>query len=157
MALMDKLCDRLRDPAAFKVRAEDATSGGLEALKGSQYALLVTFRKNGKLVPSPVWLAVDSAGRGYLATENMSGKVKRIRNDPEVLVAASTMRGRPKGPVLKAQARVLPKEEWSHAEDTLVAAYGIQRKVYSAVFRVAEAKQEYVEITPGGSQSGDGS
>jgi PPOX class probable F420-dependent enzyme len=107
---------------AFKVRAEDAMSGGLADLKGSQPALLVTFRRNGKLVPSPVWLAVDSAGRGYLSTENTSGKVKRIRNHPEVLVAASTMRGRPKGPVLKAQARVLPKDEWARAEDTLAAA-----------------------------------
>lgn len=156
MALMDRLYDRLRDPAAFKVRAEDAMSGGLEPLKGSQYALLVTCRKNGKLVPSPVWLAVDSAGRGYLATENTSGKVKRICNDPEVLVAPSTMRGRPKGPVLKARARVLPKEGWGHAEETLAAAYGFQRKVYSAVFRVAEAKQAYVEITPG-QEGGDGS
>ena len=98
MALMDRLYDRLRDPAAFKVGVENATSCGLEAIKGSQYALLVTFRRNGTPVPSPVWLAVDSAGRGYLHTGNTSGKVKRIRNYPEVLVAASTMRGRPKGP-----------------------------------------------------------
>ena len=63
MALMDRLYDRLRDPASFKVGVEDASSGGLEALKGSQYALLVMFRRNGRLVPSPVWLAVDSEGR----------------------------------------------------------------------------------------------
>ena len=91
-------------------------------------------------MPSPVWLAVDSAA-GATCTPRIGGKVKRIRNHPEVLVAASTMRGRPKGPLLKAQARVLPKDEWAHAEDTLAAAYGFQRKVYSAVFRMAEAKQ----------------
>ena len=80
--------------------------------------------------------------------------MKRIRNHPEVLVATSTMRGRPKGPIRKAHARVLPKDEWAHAEHTLAAAYGFQRKLYSAVFRMAEAKQAYVDVTPAGEERG---
>jgi PPOX class probable F420-dependent enzyme len=150
MALMDKLYDRMRDPAAFKVRPEDATTGSLESLKTSKYSLLVTFRRDGTPVPSPLWMAVDSRGRGYLHTEMSSGKVKRIGTNPEVLIAASNVRGRPKGPVLKGTARVLPKEEWAHADETLASAYGFERKAYNAVFRMAEDKQAYVEVVSEG-------
>ena len=150
MALMDKLYDRMRDPAALKVRPEDATTGSLDILKASKYSLLVTFRRDGTPVPSPVWMAVDGRGRGYLHTEWSSGKVKRIRTNPEVLIAVSNVRGKPKGPVLTGKARVLPKEEWAHAEETLVSAYGFERKAYNAVFRMAEDKQAYVEVVAEG-------
>jgi PPOX class probable F420-dependent enzyme len=148
MALMDKVYDRMRDPAAFKVRPEDGVAGTLDGLEGSKYWLLVTFRRDGTPVPSPVWVAVDSQGRGYLHTEGSSGKVKRIRSNPEVLITISNVRGKPKGSVLKGKARVLPKEEWVHAEETLASAYGFERKAYNAVFRMAEDKQTYIEVVP---------
>jgi hypothetical protein len=147
---MDKLYDLMRDPAAFNVRLEDATTGPLDSITGSKYTLLVTFRRDGTPVPSPVWMAVDGRGRGYLHTEGSSGKVKRIRTNPEVLVTVSTMRGRPAGPVLRGKARVLPKEEWAHAEETLASAYGFARKAYSAVFRMPEDKLAYVEVVAEG-------
>jgi hypothetical protein len=40
------------------------------------------------------------------------------------LITISSVRGKPKGSVLKGQARVLPKDEWVHAEETLAPAYG---------------------------------
>ena len=150
MALIDKLYDKMRDPASFKVRPEDAATGTLESLKASKYWLLVTFRRDGTPVPSPVWMAVDSQGRGYVHTEGSSGKAKRIRTNPEVLITVSNVRGKPKGRVLKGKARVLPKEEWAHAEETLVSAYGFERKAYNAVFRMAEDKRAYVEVVPEG-------
>jgi uncharacterized protein len=153
MAFMDRVYDRMRDPAAFKVRPEDATTGTLDRLKGSKYALLVTFRRDGTPVPSPVWMAIDAQGRAYLHTEASSGKVKRIRANPEVLITMSNVRGKPKGSVLKGKARVLPKEEWAHADETLTSVLGFERKAYNAVFRMAEDKQAYVEVvsavTPG--------
>jgi PPOX class probable F420-dependent enzyme len=150
MALMDKLYDRMRDPAAFKVRPEDAATGTFDGLKGSKYWLLVTFRRDGTPVPSPVWMAIDDQGRGYLHTEGSSGKVKRIRINPEVLFTVSNVRGKPLGPVLKGKARVLPKEDWAHAEETLGSAYGSARKAYNAVFGMAQDKQAYVEVMPEG-------
>jgi uncharacterized protein len=150
MALMDKVYDRMRDPAAFKVKPEDATTGTLDSLKGSKYALLVTFRRDGTPVPSPVWLAVDAQGRAYLHTEAASGKVKRIGANPEVLITMSNVRGKPKGSVFKGKARVLPKEEWAHADETLAAALGFERKAYNAVFRMSEDKQAYLEVVAEG-------
>src|SRR5690349_8121013 len=109
---MNRLYDRMRDPAAFRVRAEDATTGSLDPLRGHKYGLVISFRRNGDGVPSPVWMAVDAGGRMYFGTASDTGKVKRIRRDGRVLVAPSNVRGKPLGPVVAATARVLPREEW---------------------------------------------
>jgi PPOX class probable F420-dependent enzyme len=145
---MDRIYDRMRDPAAFRIRADDAASGDFDGLRGARYAVVVTFRRNGQSVPSPVWFGVDTKGRLYLQTPRDSGKVKRIRNDPRVLVAPSNARGKPKGPVLTGRARVLSKDEWSYAELTLAASYGVGRKIYEATLRIPEELMAYVEISP---------
>ena len=145
---MDRGYDRMRDPAAFKVRVEDALPGDFESLRNHKYAVVVTFRRSGEPVPSPVWIAVDSAGRAYTKTGSHSGKVKRIRNDGRALVAPSTVRGRPTGQVRSGTARVLPKEEWAHAEETMAAAFGVGRKLYEGLFPMSDEAKAYIEITP---------
>ena len=128
--LSNKVYDRTRSKAAFTIRAEDAVERDFEPLRGHKYATLVTFRKSGEAMPSPVWFGLDAAGRAYAHTMLDSGKVKRIRNNGKALIVASTTRGKPIGPVLAGTARVVPEDEWPHAEATLAAAYGRGRKVY---------------------------
>ena len=151
---MNQGYDRMRDPAAFKVGADDASGGTFDGLRGSKYTLLVTFRRNGDAVPSPVWAAVDRDGRLYLLTEKDSGKVKRIRNNPQVIVAPATLRGKPKGSPVAGSSRVLPPEEWAHAEETLARFYGLGRRLYTVFFSMPEASRAYVEVSPSGT-SGD--
>lgn len=145
---MDRLYDRLRHPSAFQVRPEDAIVGTFDQLRGHKYGLLITYRRNADIVPSPVWMAVDDQGRVYLQTGARSGKVKRLRNDPAVLIAASNVRGKPTSPVFLGTGRVLPKEEWTHAEATLAAAFGLGRKVYQRAFPMGESVVAYVEVSP---------
>ena len=145
---MDRLYDRLRDPSVFGIGRDDASAGTFDSLRGHKYGLVVTFRRNGQAVPSPVWMAVDDAGRAYMETGAWSGKVKRIRRDATTLVAASTVRGKPKGPVLRGKARVLPHDEWPHAEATLAGAFGVGRKIYRRFYKVSEETTAYVEVTP---------
>jgi PPOX class probable F420-dependent enzyme len=143
---MNSFYDRLRDPAAFRVAAGDATTGSFDALRDHKYGLVVTFRQNGQAVPSPVWMAVDEKGRMFFVTEADSAKVKRILRNADVLVAASNARGRPKGPVLRGSARLLARDEWEHAEATLASAFGIGRKVYERAFPMGSEKKAYVEV-----------
>lgn len=151
---MNKGYDRMRDPAAFKVGADVAIGGTFQALRTSKYTLLITFRRNGDPVPSPVWAAVDGDGRLYLLTEKDSGKVKRIRNNPKVILAPATLRGKPKGPPVAGSSRVLPPEEWAHAEETLARFYGFGRRLYTVFFSTPEASRAYVEVSPS-SMTGD--
>ena len=96
------------------------------ALAGQKYMSLITFRKNGTAVPLPIWFA-ESGGRLYVMTRGDSFKVKRIRNNSRVKVAACTLRGRITGPEMEATARILPAEDWPTARRLLARKYWLMR------------------------------
>jgi PPOX class probable F420-dependent enzyme len=144
----NKVYDRMRSKAASTISADTAVERDFEPLRGHKYATLVTFRKSGEAMPSPVWFGLDDAGRAYLHTMHDTGKVKRIRNNGRALIVASTTRGKPIGPVLAGTARVVPEDEWPHAEAALAAAYGTGRKIYQRVLGDAEGIGTYIEVSP---------
>ena len=139
--------DRTRHKAAFAISEEGAITGPFEALRGRQYATLVTFRKTGEPMPSPLWFGLDDEGRFYSHTMRDGWKVKRMRNNPAVLLVASTRRGKPVGPVYRGTAREVPEEEWPHAEAAMAANYGLGRKVYMGA-SAQEAIGTYIEVSP---------
>ena len=94
--------DRLRDPASQAAAQGQPTVQGFDALRGHKYCLLVTYRRSGEPVPTPVWFGLDDAGRIYVRTPTGSGKVKRVRADSRVLVGPANARGKPLGPLARA-------------------------------------------------------
>ncbi|MEY2422006.1 MAG: hypothetical protein QOI95_2073 [Acidimicrobiaceae bacterium] len=146
--LSDRLFDGLRSRRAFTLTHDDAIDGSFDSLGPHTYAVVVTFRRNGDPVPSPVWFSIDEQGKAYLKTRHDAGKVKRLRNDTRVLIAPSNMRGKPSGPAIKGTGRVLPKEDWAHAEKTLAAAYGAGRKISERALGGPATMAAYIEITP---------
>ena len=150
--LSNLVYDRMRDRRAFSLRTDNASDGTFDGLRGHKYAVVVTFRRNGDAVPSPVWFGLDQDGRAYVRTLHDAGKVKRIRNDARVLIAPSNVRGKPTGPAIRGTARIVPKDEWPHAEAALAEAYGLGRKLYERVFGGAKDMGTYVEIRPSDSR-----
>lgn len=96
------------------------------ALAGQKYISLTTFRKTGAAVATPVWFGED-AGKLYVMTRSDMGKTKRIRNNPQVKVAPSTIRGKVTGPEFSATARILPPEEHQRARQTINRKYWMAR------------------------------
>ena len=72
----------------------------------AKYIALTTYRRDGTPVSTPVWFVLDD-DRLLVVTEADSGKVKRLRNDPKVTVAACDVRGRPKTAAVTGTARRL--------------------------------------------------
>jgi uncharacterized protein len=87
-------------------------------IRGQKYISLTTFRKNGGKVATPVWFGEDD-DKLYVMTRSDMGKTKRIRNSPQVTVAACTIRGKVTGPEVAALARILPPEEHAHARQAI--------------------------------------
>ncbi|MFD6230465.1 PPOX class F420-dependent oxidoreductase [Streptomyces sp. NPDC060232] len=83
----------------------------LQELGNARYVSLTTFRKDGTPVATPVW-AVADGGELYVWTRSDSWKVKRIRNDGRVTLAACDVRGRVEegAPVVEGRARLLDEE-----------------------------------------------
>src|SRR5437667_588770 len=91
---------------------------GFTAFAGHKYLNLETFKKDGTGVKSPVWFAADSLSsldskdaRLYVYTIGVSGKVKRIRNNPRVKIAPCDIRGKVLGDWAEAQAQIVTVEE----------------------------------------------
>jgi PPOX class probable F420-dependent enzyme len=99
-------------------------------------------------VPTPVWAAQDG-GHLYVRTERTAGKVRRLRNDPRLLVAPCTVRGKPLGAPLEATARLLAREEEPIAERTLARRYGLGRALFERAMDALRVDMGYLEITPG--------
>ena len=97
----DRLLDRLRDPSAAGAAGFPGTADTFDALISEEYALLVTFRRSGEPVPTPMWFGLRD-GCVYVESLADAGKVKRLRQDQRVRVAPCTLRGKPKGPSLRA-------------------------------------------------------
>ena len=89
------------------------------------YIALETFRKNGVGVKTPVW-QTSEAGTIYVWTQADSGKVKRIRNNPQVRLCASDARGNPQSEWIDGQAQILdgaPAE--AQQRKRMAAKYGL--------------------------------
>ncbi|MFC7303173.1 PPOX class F420-dependent oxidoreductase [Streptomyces monticola] len=80
----------------------------LESLGDARYISLTTYRRDGTGVATPVWVVRDG-DELRVWTRSDSWKVKRLRNDPRVLVTACDVRGRvaPDAVTVPGTARLL--------------------------------------------------
>jgi uncharacterized protein len=140
----DKFYDRMRSGDADSVADADPT-GSIDDLEGHKYCVLVSYRKNGQPMPSPLWFGVGD-GKLYFQTSRDGFKVKRIKNNPEVRVAPCTSRGKPVGPPFVGKARIVPDAEAATAERAVQSNYGAGRKVYTSFSGGVDSV--YVEVTP---------
>jgi len=138
----------IRHPAAHSLASQERTVRGFEHLRGYKYCLLVTYKRSGEAVPTPVWFGLAD-GKVYVRSEANVAKVKRIRNHSQVRVAPCTVRGKPLGPPAEGQARVLDASgDEAKAEAALQGSYGLGRKVYQGAGGALGVEVVYLEIAP---------
>ncbi|MDM7940666.1 MAG: PPOX class F420-dependent oxidoreductase [Methanothrix sp.] len=75
----------------------------LNQFQNKEYIRLETFKKNGQMIPTPVWFVVED-DMLFIRSYANSGKVKRMRNNPHVRVTPSDALGRPHGVTIDATA-----------------------------------------------------
>ncbi|MEQ1703849.1 MAG: PPOX class F420-dependent oxidoreductase [Ilumatobacteraceae bacterium] len=102
------------------------------AIADEKYVSLITFRKDGTPVASPVWIVRLADGTAGFTTEDGSGKVKRIRNNPKVTLQACSVRGAVKegSPVVEATAEVLLGDAAAPVGDAIGRKYTVMMKVF---------------------------
>ena len=105
-------------------RSERDGAAGLGYLGGRRYVNLTTFRRSGEEVTTPVWFVLVD-GRLYMTTPPDAGKMKRIRNDPRVVVTPSTSWGAPRGEGVEGLARDVEDEETGSFEEALRQKYRV--------------------------------
>lgn len=140
--------DHVRHRTAFEAAARTGTATDFSPLHPHRYALLVTFRKDGTAVPTPVWFALLDDRRFVTRTEERTAKVRRIRRDPRARVFPCDPRGKPLGPGVEGTVRILPAgEECERAEAALDRHYGRPRRIYEKLMADEEG-MVYLEVVP---------
>jgi PPOX class probable F420-dependent enzyme len=100
-----------------------------DRLAAERYVVLTTFRRDGRAVPTPIWVAGDG-GELVLWSERKAGKVKRIRNSGRVEVQACDVRGKKThGAVVGGQARLLDAAGLERARKAIARKYGFAGRV----------------------------
>jgi PPOX class probable F420-dependent enzyme len=111
-------------------------------------ALVTTYRRDGTGVATAMHLAVDG-DHGYFGTASDTGKVKRIRRDPNGRVAACSASGKVTGPTFPCRLRILEGEEAVRAERAIKHKYPIAQGVLiSLVKALKRDRGVFVELTP---------
>ncbi|WP_036725053.1 PPOX class F420-dependent oxidoreductase [Patulibacter minatonensis] len=130
-----RLMDGARSKRASGVLADDARAEGFDVLAGHTHALLVTYKRDGTGVPTPVWFARDD-DRVYVWTEINAFKAKRLRRDPRALLAPCGPTGAPQGPAVAARGRVLEDpQERERAATVVRSQWGFGRRLFELVSR----------------------
>ena len=120
---------------------------GFAAFAGQKYLNLETFKKSGQGVKTPVWFAADPSAKLdsndaklYVYTIGVSGKVKRIRNNPRVNIAPCNASGKVKGDWVPARAEILSGAEAQHGMQLLNKKYIPWKQLldFFAMFRKRE-------------------
>jgi uncharacterized protein len=120
------------------------TDPNLVPFDREKYISIESFKKNGDGVKTPVWFVLHD-GTFYVYTEADSWKVKRIRNNPRVRVAACNVRGTVKGPWLEATASIIEGDERRTADKLLDRKYFLK---VIANFIPGRPARAMIKITP---------
>ena len=113
----------MSSPPAYRRNAADS----FELLARERYISLTTFKRDGSAVSRPVWVASDDGTRLLIWSGAGTWKVKRLRRNSHVLVAASDFRGKERGPRLAGTARVL--DDGTLGSRAIGRKYGWQKRL----------------------------
>lgn len=122
------------------------------ALDGGAHALLVTYKRDGGAVPTPVWFARDGE-RLFVWTEIGAFKAKRLRRNPDALLAPCDPRGTPLGPPILTRGRVLADPvERAHAAAVIRRSWNLGQRLFERFSRPL-TDVHYLEFVPAAAEA----
>lgn len=96
------------------MKFSDLASSEQQRLLDASYLNLGTFRRDGRVVRTPVWFA-EEAGCLWVFTAGNAGKVKRLGNDSRCEIARCDAFGGHIGPWVAAQGELISDPEQAAA------------------------------------------
>jgi PPOX class probable F420-dependent enzyme len=123
-------------------------SAGFGPVKDVKTILLTTYKRDGTAVGTPVSIAFDG-DRAFFRSYDKAWKTKRLRRDPRVRVAPSTVRGRPTGPAIHARATLLDAEQARVAARALARRHRVlQAVLVPTMHRIMRYQTMHYELEP---------
>ncbi|HYB30040.1 MAG TPA: PPOX class F420-dependent oxidoreductase [Solirubrobacteraceae bacterium] len=110
---------------------------GFEGRFPGKYLSVTSFKRDGAGVATPVWFVVEN-GRLLIHTGSQSGKAKRIRRNPSVLIAPCTASGRLRGDPVSAMAEFLSERDSRQVMRLLERKYRVDRVLLLPLYRLVQ-------------------
>jgi PPOX class probable F420-dependent enzyme len=107
--------------ARMQIHPSPRTQADTARIAG-KYLSIMSYRGDGTGVATPVWFVAED-DRLLVMTTGRSGKVKRIRRNPRIGIAACSARGRLRSEPVPARAEVLPPSEVERVERLMGRKY----------------------------------
>jgi PPOX class probable F420-dependent enzyme len=100
----------------------------IDEIGRSRYISLTTYRKDGTAVATPVW-HVRNGAELFIVSDADAWKVKRIRNNSQVVVTVCGMRGSiaPGAPTAAGTARLLDEADTQAGRALIARKYVLSR------------------------------
>ena len=119
-------------------------------LAPEQFVSLTTFRKNEEAVATQVWFAIDPANdrKLYVVTAERTGKVKRLRNNPRVLLAPCDRGGKVHGPEVEGVATFVSEAERQRVNAILAKRFGFLYWLLGVLGPIRRTTPTWLEIAP---------
>ncbi|MFG1791227.1 PPOX class F420-dependent oxidoreductase [Nocardia sp. NPDC049149] len=110
------------------------------------YIYLTHYRKDGTPVGIPIWVARDGDHLVVWVENIDTWKVKRMRRNPNVTVAACDLRGNHRGPEIAATAEVLDMDGTEQVRHLIAEKYGLRGRFALYANRILRGKNTSVGI-----------
>jgi uncharacterized protein len=121
--------------------------GAFDGLATQRTVVVSTYKRDGTAIPTAVSVIV-SGNHAYFRTWSTSGKAKRLRRDTRVLIAPSTIRGKPTGSAIVATARLLGPDEEGSIRQALAKKYPVLHgRLVPLVHRLRHYATVHYELT----------
>lgn len=117
----------------------------ISQLSGEKYINVETYRKNGRIVNTTVWF-IDFRGRIHFRTDPNSGKVRRIKNNPNVRIAPSDIRGHVKGTPIEGVANIQNDTEYETINSMLNKKYGLMGVLVRLMYKLRNIKPMIMSV-----------
>ena len=113
----------------------------VEALFPGRYLSVTSFKRDGTGVATPVWFVSDGK-RLFALTDLHSGKVRRIRRNPRVLVAPCRANGKLRGDPTPARVELLTgTPDLERVQALLIKRYKLAYRFVMLVYRLGRRLQ----------------
>ncbi len=121
-----------------------------QVLKSAKYVSLITFRKSGEPVRSPVWFAQFGENRNSygVITETNAGKVKRIRANSKIEIQVCDIKGgvEPDAQKFSGVAHLVNGAEAVAVRKAISKRYGLTYKLFSIYYSVSSLFKKKDEL-----------
>lgn len=101
-------------------------------IDNAKYVSFVSYRKSGKAIATPVWIAPFEDGYGF-TIESTSGKAKRLAHTSRATIQACNVKGviTSGATLYNCTASVVLHERAEHVRDAIAHKYGLIYKLFS--------------------------